>query len=517
MNMIRLQSGNFVQDDAQPKENAKYLDKKAMLVYCGNFDSMDGPVEITDDHISKLADSHNSFLSKLAHLATGDVPLKNCPPIQLDHSTSARDTVGRLVGNLEVADFDDDGKKVKALFGNVRIMGQENMEKILDGRWTHLSIGADLESGKISELTITPFPAAPNASLLSKAGNKFKGETMFEKLMAFLTGTKRMAEGDAEKELAKMSDAEKAKMSEDAEKHEKMKKHLMDKEKMSAEDAEKKLSEMDDESKAKMSGEMDSSKDEGKEPKDKLAEEKKEDKKDEDDKEEKEKKAKMTAARSSLAKLSSNMTAKFDGAKLAAKKTGITARLSRLQATASITPAEIKKIDIAALAAKSDETVEEVLKSYENRQPVIMTGLHGSTKGVNPGKTYKDVKLAKMQKEILSSMPFTSKARLAGEYTVGTESVVAPVEPAAEAAVEADVDQMLAEAMTMLDEGKIAEAKEHLKKLVEVCKSHIGVDEAESVSIESTQAQMSALTDSLKELQSEFVSYQKLVGQVVGE
>ena len=139
-----------------------------MLVYTGKFNSLDGEVEIKDEDIEKLATNHNGMLASLKRLAVGDVPVKHYPPLQLDHSTSAKDTVGRLVGDLEVGEHTTPEGKYKALFGKVRILGKENVEKVMDGRWTHVSIGADLESHKITELTITPFPAAADASLLSK-------------------------------------------------------------------------------------------------------------------------------------------------------------------------------------------------------------------------------------------------------------------------------------------------------------------------------------------------------------
>ena len=165
--IVQLNSGHFSDTPSFEKEGV--LEKDALLVYTGKFTSMDGEVDITDDHIEKLAAEHNGMFAKLKRLATGEVPAKALPPIQLDHSTSAKDTVGRLVGNLVVGDYDDAGQTKKALFGRVRILGKDNVERVKDGRWTHLSIGADFETGKLNELTITPFPAAPNASLLSEA------------------------------------------------------------------------------------------------------------------------------------------------------------------------------------------------------------------------------------------------------------------------------------------------------------------------------------------------------------
>jgi hypothetical protein len=163
--IVRLLSGSF--SDTETKDvSDSVIEKPVMLVYEGKFMSMDGEVDVTKDHIENLASNHNGLLAKFARMATGEIPLKECPPIQLDHSVSARDTVGRLVGNLDIGEYDDGEGKKKALYGKLRIMGKENVEKVKDGRWTHVSIGADLEAGKLTELSITPFPAAPKASML---------------------------------------------------------------------------------------------------------------------------------------------------------------------------------------------------------------------------------------------------------------------------------------------------------------------------------------------------------------
>src|SRR3990172_904024 len=165
---IKLTVGSFDGEETLNQDKG-YLDKPVMLVYCGKFESMDGPVEIKDEDIDNLASNHNSFLSKLSRLATGELPLKHAPPIQLDHSTSARDTVGRLVGDLKIGEHTlEDGSKVKSLLGTARILGRDNIERVQDGRWAHVSMGADLETHKLTELTITPFPAAGEASLLSR-------------------------------------------------------------------------------------------------------------------------------------------------------------------------------------------------------------------------------------------------------------------------------------------------------------------------------------------------------------
>lgn len=171
MSIVRLSNVGHLSTEPAVQEDGKY-EKDVILVHEGEFSSMDGPVEITPQIIEMMVDTHNSRLSKLKKLANGDYPMKECPPIQLDHSTSATMTVGRLVGPLSSERITtSDGKTVLAAKGRMRILGKENQEKVEDGRWCHVSIGADLGSGHLSELSITPFPADPNASMLSKLMN----------------------------------------------------------------------------------------------------------------------------------------------------------------------------------------------------------------------------------------------------------------------------------------------------------------------------------------------------------
>ena len=178
----RLQTGAITSLPMDIKEGAKFIDRPAMLVYEGEFESMDGPVKVTAEHLKNLADAHNSHLSKFKRLANGELPPKNCPPIQLDHTSSARDTVGRLVSDLQVGLFtNDEGQEVSALFGTLRFLGVDNCERVMDGRWTDLSIGADFENSVLSEITVTPFPAAKGSALLS---SKRKGAPQVKQLGA---------------------------------------------------------------------------------------------------------------------------------------------------------------------------------------------------------------------------------------------------------------------------------------------------------------------------------------------
>lgn len=451
---VRLDSGKHncfgAFDIAGPSEDPsqKQLERSALLVYAGSFQSMDGPVEISQDHLTALLQNHNSVLSKVKRLATGDIPAKACPPIQLDHSTSAKDTVGRLIGDLTMAPHTmSDGSEVMGLYGKVRILGQENVERVMDGRWTHLSIGADLDAGKISELTITPFPAAAEASLL-------KG-------------------GGCEVELAQ---GEEPKMDE------KLKKHLMEKMGLSEEDANEKLSKMTDDDKVAMSATCD-------ENTQQMSQETPPanpdlDKQEKDEPEHKE----MSAApagialsaddRAKVITLMKGIQAGSKAAQLAARKGQIQARLSALRAAAKLTPAEEKKIDLARLAAANAETVEAVLKSYEDREPVILTGVMGSVKATNAAEIGKDLKNTKLMADTIANMPSLRKAMLA--------------------------TGKLPEAQEGADEKTVANLS---------AAPHAGNTDTPTT---EAQAQLTALAESAKSMQNQFDELMKLVGPLVG-
>jgi hypothetical protein len=554
MSLIKLQSGHLEAGTESLTEIPNSLDRKALLVYAGKFNSMDGPVEVTDEHLAKLADEHNNFISRMSAMFKGELPVKFNQPIQLDHSTSAKDTVGRLQGPLEIGEHTlEDGTKVKALYGALKILGKENVEKVMDGRWTHLSVGADFETGKLTELTITPFPAAAEASLLSKkrmsdvkdieyksfevritydeitkeyradfmdqcvfaksekdairqAEKKIdewfkktydlKGATMFEKLKKFLVGTKKLSEGEAIKEVAMMDDEAKKHMQEEAEKHEKMKKHLVEHEKMSEEDADKKLAEMPEEEKKAL---MDKCAAE------EIAVEKKEEEKLAEQEVVKEEQAaeKMKHLRSKIAeisKLASDMRGVQADVKLAQRKSSIITKLSALKASAKITPAEIKKIDIARLAKTNDVTIEEVLKSYESREPVIMTGLIGSNEATSLADVAKNVRMSSLEKEIRGYMKSVPTRLTEGS----PEKVEVHVDATPHEHVQ-EMEEEIEHLFKLIEEGKHEEAKEKMRKHMKVMSA-----EPEHKLEEAHKHELSTLADSVKKLENQLEQFTKL-------
>lgn len=619
---VHLTVGSF-EGEGTPNKEKGYLDKPVMLVYQGEFESMDGPVTIKDEDIETLVANHNSFLSKLSRMATGDVPLRHNPPIQLDHSTSARDTVGRLYGNLSVGEHTlEDGTKVKCMMGTARILGADNIERVTDGRWANVSMGADLETHKLTELTITPFPAAAEASMLGARmaayqgkykGVEFKvvkdgggyifkisgggesGRVYGEENEAVIAAKKEIdsanlsrlgspkkestyrnftyyvantGEGTAkpyetgiqwddgsgwylekafateaeavsyakkmiDKEIAyspddyKMSEGKKVPstklqkskttevrmgykdLKEKMAAYEKCKKHLTENQKLSEEDADKKLEAATDDDLTAMSAEHD-------QELSRMAEADEKAKKDEEAK-----MANMKGARESFVALSKSMKAGTDKVKLAAKKSSIGVRLARLQSRTKITPAEIKSLNLDEFAKKDDKVIEEVLASYEKREPVIDVGLHGSTKGATPAQMAAHMKKSTFINEELQTrlnMPLKRAdalkevARLSEEAVdKGDKENVDNLSHGKE--TDEDFEKLWGDVKASLSSGQEDGAKERLKSYLAGYGQKMSTSDAP---VGNSTEEMSALADEVKKMQTSFDDIVKLAAPALG-
>lgn len=576
----RLNAGLLMAGEQPNGEMPSSLVRDVLLVYSGKFKSMDGDVEIKEEDINKLAANHNSLLSKLSRLAGGkEVAAKYSPPLQLDHSQSATHTVGRLVGPVEAKEYEDpdDGEKKLGLYGKVKFLGKENVEKALDGRYTHVSIGADLTNHKISELTITPFPAAANASLLRSRLAKVLSskEVEYRNFVyyiekhddgTFATGmqwdsgsgwydekegfkseqdcviyikskiNKEIADHPGEYELSKMmpeqqarltkikaskgdDDMDYATMKEKMAKYTKAKKHLKEKMKMSEEDAEKKLAEAKDEELSKMAAEQD-------EDDKKMAAEEAEQKM-AADKDEEKKKAEMTATKEKITKLSAQLKADEEIVRLAARKSSIVIRLSKLRATAKITPAEIKKLKVEEIAKMSDDASEAFFKGYETRENVIPVGQLGTFRARSQAELAKDVdRLSKeallneslenmpMLKQMRSSQPEQVK-RLAMEEQTGQLGQVPAAPHDQNPGGDMNMEAAYATMKQLMDEGRHDEAKEHMKKMAAEMMKYMA-SPAEEHMASDAEAQMTGLEKEMKKMHNTFKEYEALVAPIVG-
>lgn len=484
MPIVNLRALGSIQSGANDftAADGSFLERPAMLVYSGQFESADGPVDVTSDHLTTLVSMHNGRVEELLTAHGGEIPMKEFPPIQLDHSSSALHTVGRVVGKLSLGQFKHaNGLEVPAIYGMARFMGKENIEKVEDGRWTHLSVGADFENGYLRELTVTPFPAAPKASLLSEnlKVTKLSAEGTVamrtkEEMRKYLTSRKGLSENDADMHLSKC-DADAAEMS-------------------------------------KLSAECD-------EDDKKLSEENAD--KDRKDKEEKEKAstARMSAARTQITQLSAGFTSHVTAARLAAKQGKILTRLSRLRAAGKITPAEVKKLDVRELAAAADASVDLVMKSYENREPVIHVGQLGSIKGTDLSQLSagrEATSMSELEAETRKNMSLLANNKTPEGTTELSSTRLMPAPTVSEEDARY-FEREYGELVQLMDNGKGDEAKTKLK-------AHFGrmaalgfasIDAVTS-STGETEVQLSALAENVGKMQTEFEHLQKLAGDLVG-
>lgn len=504
---IRLAAGG--------EDQKGYCDRKALLVYSGDFDSMEGLVTITPDDIMKLAQNHNENLTRLAGSSDGEAPVGKCPPIQLDHSQSAKDTVGRVLGKVNIGTYTrDDGIVVPALFcDKLRFLGEENVVKVKDGRWSELSLGADLEDHAITEITVTPFPAAVGSALL-KQGAKMNRK----KMMKYLMEEKEMSEGEA-KEHIKACGEDKTKM----------KKLMEDSDKFCEKEA-KMAGDDDDDAKLSNAEDLPESP-EGKANLDHTNENGANLTGDDDDDahltEEEKEAAKLKAedeeeeaALSNAEELpenevgstysvpGANLMANMKNAKLKAKaqkfaklsrnfqvqlaKTQITNKLARLRSQGKITPAEIKKMDVVKLARSGH--ADAVLSSYENREPQIHSGVYGTTKAINLSQIHKDFEKASLENETRKNMSLKrNSARKESEVTLSqTESMLRAASTTVHGTSYDDI-------CSMIDKGQRGEAKLALKQEFEKLKLTAGASQ-------DSEKEIAALVKGFETIQNEFVN-----------
>lgn len=446
-----------------------------LLVYDGEFESMDGKVIVNPDHVDLLAKNHNAILSKVARMASGEIPMRDCPPMQLDHSVKSSDTIGRLVGEVSSRDFEHArlGKR-RGLFGTARFLGKENVEKAKDGRYTHVSIGADFELGKLNELSVTPFPAAEQASLLSKPGTEKGEHAMHEKLKKHYMEHGKLSEADADKK------------SKDCLKHHMSKLDMDEKTAMSH------MEKADDKELSRMSNEY-------AEYEKKILEPDHE--------------ARM-AAKAKFVTLAKGMKDGRDKIRLGLRESMVSTRLARLREQAKVTPAELKKLDIKKLSALADDAMEAALSTFEAREPVLNFGSSVGTAKAEAIETItKKYRLARLELESRMNMPMKRTEALKrlkqieDEEKTELSGVETKVEPPSKGTLTAFSYD---DACRMLSEGKHEDLKLKLKEVFDQ-----RMASGDGPHAEGEEQRMSSLAKDYTALQNQFDELVSLVSPVL--
>ena len=130
--------------DVGSVENSESLAKNARLFYVGTHKGR----EYSKNDLKKIVDNFKPDESV---------------PVQLDHSTSARDTVG-IVKSVALS---KDGSEIN---GEVEFKGKDNVDKVRLGLWKKVSVGLSIKQPemKLLEVSITPFPALKDTKVFSE-------------------------------------------------------------------------------------------------------------------------------------------------------------------------------------------------------------------------------------------------------------------------------------------------------------------------------------------------------------
>ena len=151
--------------------------KDALLMVEGNLpDSKGRPHNFTPERLTKIASNSNGLVSKGVKI-----------PLVLEHEKTASATVGNLNdSNFYVKELtEEDVKRINpraldligktALFAkNILVKTPEIVTKVLDGTASSVSMGLDLLTEAIREVSLVGIPSYEYASLFSKYGRKDK-------------------------------------------------------------------------------------------------------------------------------------------------------------------------------------------------------------------------------------------------------------------------------------------------------------------------------------------------------
>ena len=135
---------NIVIFSSEKPDKSESLKKRARIFYTGKHKGR----EYSVNDLEKIVKNFN---------------VEDEVPIQLDHSTSARDTIGKV---REVV------REGNELFSQLEFLGKEVVDNVRLGKWNKVSVGLKIKHPemKLQEVSVTPFPALENARVFSQEG-----------------------------------------------------------------------------------------------------------------------------------------------------------------------------------------------------------------------------------------------------------------------------------------------------------------------------------------------------------
>jgi len=145
------------------------LFKRSLLVFEGEFIGMFGPVKVSPELLEIMAIRFNREFENPKNV-------HDFPPLLVDHDSRADLIKGRLLPPLVVEDWINPrtNEPVKAMFGDIRVDDTDAKEKVINGKYSHVSISFDDDVnnlGEIFELSFVAVEAARGAQVLKQGEN----------------------------------------------------------------------------------------------------------------------------------------------------------------------------------------------------------------------------------------------------------------------------------------------------------------------------------------------------------
>lgn len=169
--MMRLvsQTGTLFSGPTENDTEEEVL-RSGILVHEGNHPSMDGEIFFDEERIKRLVNNHNQKILNLAKQYGGieQMPRGAYPAILPNHVD--KEPIGRLCSLLrfEKRDVPGGGANLACAVADMVFLGQDTVQKVKDGRIYHLSIGIDVTTDTLGEVSTVVIPACPGSMLLGK-------------------------------------------------------------------------------------------------------------------------------------------------------------------------------------------------------------------------------------------------------------------------------------------------------------------------------------------------------------
>jgi hypothetical protein len=191
LSVQQLERGKRVQAGIISLANADGpMFKRSLICRTGKFKGINGPVDVTAELLSRIAEKYNRERALPANEF-------DYAPVMKDHDRRVDNTLGRIMADLTVEDWTDPATGVieKGLFGSLRIDDDEAQVKVKKGKYSQISLTFDDETDDLYEVSFVGVEAARRSQALAKGEKTMDLQVQLETKQRELTELSAKHEG----------------------------------------------------------------------------------------------------------------------------------------------------------------------------------------------------------------------------------------------------------------------------------------------------------------------------------